>query len=245
MTKSYSPFRYPGGKASWVPDVLAHWERHGLSPSVIVEPFCGGAGLSLRMLEEGHVKRAILSDKHEGIHIFWRLLVHGYSDKIVQELLEPGSTCDAGVQLAAETLIANRSNYNGILHPHARPNKSLDRLNIQSLVKAVKKAAALLNESCCVFGFNKGDWKNTIQLGCDAMASFHFFDPPYYMQGQRLYQHAFTEDGHKELASVLQRFDSIYPHRWMLAYDDHPRIRELYHWAKTKTKGKELVIITK
>lgn len=55
-----------------------------------------------------------------------------------------------------------------------------------------------------------------------------YLDPPYYVQGPQLYLHSFTEDDHARLAAVLRRA----AYRFVLSYDDHPRVRELYSWAR-------------
>ncbi len=57
---------------------------------------------------------------------------------------------------------------------------------------------------------------------------FVYLDPPYYVQGAALYKHSFAEADHERLAEALR--DARYT--WLLSYDDHPRVRELYWWAK-------------
>jgi DNA adenine methylase len=61
--------------------------------------------------------------------------------------------------------------------------------------------------------------------------SFAYLDPPYYVQGPNLYKHSFTEVDHARLATLLRSaaFD------WLLSYDDHPRVRDLYSWASIES----------
>jgi len=54
-----------------------------------------------------------------------------------------------------------------------------------------------------------------------------YLDPPYWKAGGQLYQHFFTERDHQRLAGILRET----PARWLLSYDDHPAIRDLYSWA--------------
>jgi site-specific DNA-adenine methylase len=56
---------------------------------------------------------------------------------------------------------------------------------------------------------------------------FVYLDPPFYQQGQVLYKHAFQEEDHVRMARTLRSA----AYRWVLSYDDHPAIRELYNWA--------------
>jgi len=80
-----------------------------------------------------------------------------------------------------------------------------------------------------------------------------YVDPPYVKAGKTVYQVRYTSDQqHRDLATVL----AASPHRWLLSYDDHPLVRELYakfqieeaEWAYTahSKKGKigaELLIL--
>jgi DNA adenine methylase len=61
-----------------------------------------------------------------------------------------------------------------------------------------------------------------------------YLDPPYFKQGPKLYQFSFSEDDHARLASVL-RSES---RPWLLSYDAHPAIDELYRgWARIEVIG--------
>jgi DNA adenine methylase len=59
--------------------------------------------------------------------------------------------------------------------------------------------------------------------------AFIYADPPYVEKGGELYKHAFTEADHRRLAAVLRACQAS----WVLSYDDHPLVRELYgSWAR-------------
>jgi len=49
-----------------------------------------------------------------------------------------------------------------------------------------------------------------------------FCDPPYY--GVKRYKYVFSEEDHEDLAKLLRRVKG----KWLLTYNDHPRIRHLY-----------------
>ena len=49
-----------------------------------------------------------------------------------------------------------------------------------------------------------------------------FCDPPYY--GVKAYKYSFNEKDHEDLAKLLRRVKG----KWLLTYNDHPRIRHLY-----------------
>ncbi|MEW6106313.1 MAG: DNA adenine methylase, partial [Bacillota bacterium] len=82
---------------------------------------------------------------------------------------------------------------------------------------------------------------------------FVYVDPPYYKQGKELYRYHYTDQQHEELASLLRR--ACFP--WLLSYDDHPFIRNLYtsqakdltsrhlyldYTAQKRKRGRELLI---
>ena len=54
--------------------------------------------------------------------------------------------------------------------------------------------------------------------------SFLFCDPPYWLRGCELYQFGLSENDHIRLRDSLQATDA----KWLLSYDDHERVRDLY-----------------
>jgi DNA adenine methylase len=63
----------------------------------------------------------------------------------------------------------------------------------------------------------------------DPGAAFWYLDPPYYGAGPRLYQFSFSHDDHVRLAELLRR--ETRP--WLLSYDKHPVILQLYQgWSQ-------------
>ena len=57
----------------------------------------------------------------------------------------------------------------------------------------------------------------------DHEASFFYLDPPYY-DCETYYLSAFTKESHECLATMLKDVKG----KWLLSYNDHPVIRELY-----------------
>lgn len=53
---------------------------------------------------------------------------------------------------------------------------------------------------------------------------FYYCDPPYVDKGPELYKHSFTEADHRRLAKRLKSCGGT----WLVSYDDHPLVRELY-----------------
>ena len=69
--RAYSPLRYPGGKGS-LADLLARFvEVNGLRGCAYFEPFAGGAGAALQLLQDGVVSELRLNDLDPRIYAFW------------------------------------------------------------------------------------------------------------------------------------------------------------------------------
>lgn len=58
----------------------------------------------------------------------------------------------------------------------------------------------------------------------DKADAFFYTDPPYVDVGDVLYEKFFTEDDHRRLAETMKDLKG----RWMLSYNEHPLVRELY-----------------
>lgn len=59
---------------------------------------------------------------------------------------------------------------------------------------------------------------------------FVYMDPPYVEKGEMLYKYGMNEAEHRRLAAEIKRLKCP----WMLSYDDHPLVRELYHGNEIK-----------
>jgi site-specific DNA-adenine methylase len=72
-----------------------------------------------------------------------------------------------------------------------------------------------------------------------------FCDPPYWPNTpdmpQRFYRNKFSVADHARLAQML----SLTPHRWVLVYGDHLRVRELYEWANIIPITDSEILITR
>ena len=76
MSGSYSPLRYPGGKAKLYNVVKQILSSNGLLGGTYVEPFAGGAGLAIKLLLKEDVKRIVLNDIDPAIFYFWNTILN-------------------------------------------------------------------------------------------------------------------------------------------------------------------------
>ncbi len=64
----------------------------------------------------------------------------------------------------------------------------------------------------------------------DSPETLFYCDPPYYLPGQKFYQHDFKEDDHVALREALGKVKG----KWILSYNDSPQIRKLYRGFKLR-----------
>ena len=124
-----SPFRYPGGKTWFVP-AFRLWLQQTVGIGIrVVEPFAGGASVSLAMLAEGRAKKAHLIEKDDAVRNVWWALSLGLADKIIEVLereteseerareflQEPILIGAVSARAAAQTILLNRLSYSGVM----------------------------------------------------------------------------------------------------------------------------------
>lgn len=240
-----SPLRYPGAKRFLLPAI----ERHAASQPVqlFVEPFAGGASTALHLLGTGAVEHAIIADVDPLVAGFWQAAAFRTEELVDAVCAEPvtlerwdhwrAAEPKDPLDVAMTCLFLNRTSFSGILHGHAGPiggRAQTGRYNIDcrwnagtltERIRAVGDLAAtgrLLDVWCT-------DWQTTLKRVADeyqAATAFAYLDPPYVEKATKLYAESFTEDDHRELAEFLTGGD--HPFRWLLSYDDHQLVRELY-----------------
>lgn len=263
-----SPLRYPGGKARLAPYVERLINHQTPRPTQYAEPFAGGAGAALKLLFTEVVQEIHLNDLNPGIAAFWRASLFqpeafcshvATVDLTIEEWKRqrhiystPEGRSD--LELGFATFYLNRTNRSGILG--ARPIGGLDqagkwkidaRFNREGLIARIRKVASRSDRIHITQQEGIKFLRGLEPLGADV---FVYADPPYLVQGEGLYLHAFNEQDHLELAQYLG--ETSFP--WMLTYDDDPRITEtLYangrcaifpiaHTAHKQHVGSEAVI---
>lgn len=241
-----SPLRYPGGKSrftSFINDALL---VSGEVPKILVEPFCGGAGASIKLLEEGRVERIALNDLDPLVSSFWSV-VFGKSRSSAhdvnwlinsietaelsinewnrQKLLKPKSVREA----AWKCFYLNRTSFNGILYKagpiggRSQLRRTLDvrfnRENLSSRILELYKLRDLVANVECVH------WKHFCTKFKRLKKVYLYCDPPYFRRAEQLYGYLFDTKAHENLSNYLCSLSTP----WMLSYDDAPEIRKLYN----------------
>lgn len=247
-TPTRSLLRYPGSKARFVDFISNTIRLNGLSDSVFVEPFCGGASASIALLESGNVDYIALNDADPLIAHLWYIVFseidsHWLAEQVMtvpltidewrkQKSLEPSCPREA----ALKCLYLNRTSFNGIIHK-AGPlggwgqiKRTVGvRFNRERLAARIGELRELRDR---VLFVSNNNWESF----CDSILAenkcFFYLDPPYYHKADALYGYYFDNAGHIRLRDYLTTFEAP----WMLSYDDAPEVRTLYKVQSFKAR---------
>ena len=244
--RSASPFRYPGGKGFLTSYLAEKIVALDITDPIYVEPYCGGAGAALNLLRDETVSTVHLNDLDPRIYSAWRGMTEECSrflDRIAstpvtietwkacRELVtNSGDGYDFEVGFAAFFL--NRTSTGGIIqgagpiggYEQSGKWKIDVRYYTETMLRRVEWVGSmadrivLTNQPALSFLRSHATEHN-------GRRTFYFVDPPYVHAGSRLYLDAMNNVLHRELASTLKRGEL---RNWVLTYDDHPLIRQLY-----------------
>lgn len=246
-----SPLRYPGGKAKLAPWFIKLMRENHISGGRYIEPYAGGSGVALHLLITGIVNHIHINDYDTGIYLFWKHVVEHPNDlvKLIQDTpvtIEEWHTQrevlknpidHSETEIAFSTFFLNRTNRSGIIKGgviggagQTGKYKINARYNKNELCQRILRIASFrkfINITCL----------DSLCL-LDELANHHdkrsliYLDPPYYQKGQGLYLNAYTDEDHAAIAKKIKELNRP----WVLTYDNHPRIKELYQWTNEHQK---------
>lgn len=251
MPSTHTPLRYPGGK-SQLTDFVAHLiSINEIENPIYVEPFSGGAGIPIKLLNQGTVDSIILNDYDPSIHAIWYAILN-YPKDLIKMLDEEEITIENWKCISRErekvkndpfsilnalyTLFMNRTNRNGIIN--AGPIGGLEqdgkyklncRFNKKTLKDKIEKIAAN-TDKIQLFNMDAVEFINKVLSKQSEKSIFCFYDPPYFKQGKNLYTNYYDLESHAELSKVIK--DNSYFH-WIVTYDYEQAISHLYKNMKT------------
>jgi len=268
----YSPLRYPGGKTKLVNFLTSAIEKNFSEKEkiILVEPYAGGAGASLKLLFSGKVDKIIINDLDKAIFAFWKIAVSD-TDFLMNKIKKVNIDIEEWKkqkeiynnpslsikELAFATLFLNRTNRSGIIeggpiggmeqasfwNVQARFTKNTIISRLEK-IKEFKNKISVRNLDGITFlkQLEKNKCKNHY---------FVFLDPPYYQKGKSLYLNHYIDKDHRKLLKLLEK-SSL---KWIMTYDDVSYIQNLYnkfrknkftinHSAFEARQGKEILIFS-
>ncbi len=246
-----SPLRYPGGKARLANLLRDMISLNDLEGCHYYEPFAGGAGAALSLLESKAVSYLHLNDADRRIYSFWRACIF-QSERFAERILEvpltisewrrqhdictnPGKHGLFDIGFAA--FFMNRCNRSGVLTGAGpiggygqRGKWRLDvRFNRPQLASRTMQLGRL-RSSMRISNLDAVEFlKERLPRGENRKRVFVYLDPPYVQKGQRLYLNAYESHDHAALSTYLRCQKRLC---WFASYDDSPLIRKLYAGLK-------------
>ena len=76
MGTTRSPLRYPGGKSKIYNNIRKLIVANGFTDRTYVEPFVGGFGVGIALLEDNVIERVIINDLDIHLYHFWDAVLH-------------------------------------------------------------------------------------------------------------------------------------------------------------------------
>ena len=227
--KSNSPFSYPGGKFYARRQILDLLPAH----DGYCEPFAGGASI---FFAKHKAKFSILNDLDDDLtntficirdHVeqLANLLDGLPASKNLHHYYKSEYQPRTNIDRAFRWFYLNRTSYSGLMRAgrchwssqefKMRPEKWIPHLRtVSDKLQGVDLTAM--------------DFEEVIDKLPNGF--FVFADPPYWAVAQnQLYSCDFGTEDHERLAACLRRNRDRFP--FLLTYDDHPAIRDIYQWA--------------
>ena len=201
-----SPLRYPGGKAKLANFMELIVNRLDHPVDTYIEPFAGGAGIAIELLNNNFVNEVVINDFDKGIYSFWRAILT-QTGRFINDIENVPLTMEEwerqhaismnmnkkySYELGFATFYMNRTNRSGIIKGGVIGGSNqlgkwkLDaRFNRSNLIKRINDIAKLKNR---IHLYNK-DIKSFIlnYLPNFERNALIYFDPPYYKKGKQLY----------------------------------------------------------
>lgn len=258
MKKVSSPLRYPGGKTELSPYVEKVITNNDLVGCHIIEPFAGGASVSLSLLQSKVVSKATLLEYDPLIYSFWHC-VFNMTDDLCTLINDTPITIETWnslipyrkIELPVSTILLemgfsglffNRTNFSGILKAGPIGGQDQDRtykidcrFNKDRIIHTIQHLSTF-RDVVEVKWMNALNFFDEIPQPRVTEKLFFYVDPPYYLQGKKLYRKYFDQENHIELSRKLISLQ--YP--WLLSYDKCPFISYLYGDTENNIKKQSL-----
>jgi len=230
-----SPFRYPGGKTWLIPTVRQWLKQENKIVDELIEPFAGGAIVSLTTAFEKLASHITMVEMDEEIAAVWEVILNGknkwLADRIYSfdltranikyELERPNKELQ---DVAFCTILKNRVFHGGILAKGSGMIKNGENgkgITSRWYPKTLRDRILAINYIKEKIDFISGDAFQVLEQNLNNKNAYFFIDPPYTIAGKRLYTH-FDVD-HEKLFLLTSQLRG----KFMLTYDDTREIRLL------------------
>ena len=235
-----SPLRYPGSKQKFCDTFYKVLYNNNIKPKIFIEPFAGGASISLFMLQNGLADKIVLIEKDSLLASFWKTVFFD-SDWLIKEIQKLSINVDTWIYFknynprsirkkALKCLFMNRTCFSGILKAgplggmNQKSNYKIDcRFNKNTIIDTISHLSKYKDKILLI---EEGDYKDILEKRIDLINkdTFIYFDPPYVNKAKGLYNHFFYDDDHLDLKYIIEKINC----NWLLSYDYEPSLNNLY-----------------
>ncbi|GGB02226.1 DNA methyltransferase [Brucella endophytica] len=250
MLNRFSPLRYPGGKGKLAEYVQAIFNQNNLNDGHYVEPYAGGAGVALALLFTGNASRVHINDLNTAVYAFWHSVLNNTDEfcrKVwdteisveewnKQKLILRNPNDNSSIDVGYAMFFLNRTNRSGVINAGIIGGKNqtgkwkIDaRYNKKELVERIERITSF-NTKISLYNLDACALIERIQ-DIIPKKSLIYFDPPYYMKGDRLYENHYKADDHAALGKFIQE---KVQRPWIVSYDNVAQIREIYRERRQK-----------
>lgn len=252
MKRVISPLRYPGSKVRITEMVASLLEKNLLVGCHLYEPFAGGSAVSLALLANGFVSSATWIERDPMIYAFWKM-VKDQPESLISRMMKGKISLNVWKQmlplrdikrptqnnisdLGYAGLFFNRTCFSGIVGAgpiggttQTSSAYKIDcRFNKKELAAAIRNCSTIMQQVEIIFG----DGISYLNKNCLKMSahSLVYIDPPYVTNGHKLYRYHFNTKLHEKLAEAVSNLRVP----WLMSYDNHELIRNLYAGEQAK-----------
>lgn len=214
----------------------------------IVEPFAGGAALTLALGREGSIIADACTPLMETYQALgsgsWRLLVaelKAYEAKHSKELyyrtrgffndreglLGPRDTSLAQVRRAAAFLYLNKAGFNGLWRVNKKGHYNVPwgkRATVRFDFENLKAVRDFFRSGVGLYAMPLAELRYVLKA---KPTHFWYFDPPYFNTFSNHVSAGYSADAHRALADTLEALTCVGA-PWLLSHCDDPLYRELY-----------------
>jgi DNA adenine methylase len=239
-----------------MPYVAASLEANDLAPDLFVEPFAGGASVSIELLATDRVKKIGLAERDPYVAAFWQTVFFDsawFCERVEnidvtlatwQRMKRTNFTTTRNRALAC--LFLNRTSFNGTLNSRAGPiggtsqagKYKIDcRFPRERLVRRIRACAELADRVAFVRQASALDVVRAVRQEHRDESLFFYLDPPFWSKSDRLYRYGFVSADHQRLATGLRYMREPF----LLSYDPAPEIEALYKHHEVSVERVELL----
>jgi len=245
LIRHYSPLRYPGGKGRLSGFVQRIFEENNLVDGHYAEPYAGGAAVALSLLFMEYASTIHINDISKPVYYFWKAVLND-TDELCRMIRDRKVTMaqwrrqrnvlrnfrnHTQLEVAFSMFFLNRTNRSGIIHTggviggndQTGEWKIDARYNKPDLISRIEAIAGYSNR----IRLSNQDAEDFVAERMPTLPSksLIFLDPPYYSQGENLYENHYLPKDHLRLSGVVKK---KIKRNWMISYDNHPQIRKAY-----------------